>query len=533
MASFTPDEKNIVLTRGFEPADGFVPLVPVESHEKMFDGFRFYEYSGPPQQIYEIGDIADWCNGNIHKSAIFWVSAVTAESEDYYNGSKKISVTIGDNGAGHGTIVVRYLDENDIPNASYYYGECRNITPDFIYSGTCYLCLAFWRGNLVFTYSYGLIMARNYTPMKLVSVNAFDVVNPSTWDDNQPFKYWYDGNDSGYYDMEEEVPALEPGGGGGGWYRPSDTIGFSGLPSLDVLAFNMVSMYKMTAAEMSALSTYLWSNDFITNIQKNWQDPFQNIINLAFVPLSSELTTSSAYVKIGNVTTTCSGARLTKSLYEKDFGSINMKELYKNFADYAPYTKLRIYLPGAGVRELNPDDYMDGSIHLKAYIDLFNGTCVYQLLSIRHGRQHIVDHYQANILTQIPVTGANFINAYASIINGAAQMASGVVSGNPAGVIGGATSIMTAKPTYEKSGSVTGSAMRLSVQSPYIFFDTPQLRQPTNFRQLNGYTSNIYARLGDCTDYVRVKYMDISGINAPDNIKQKILDSLYKGVHIH
>ena len=46
-------------------------------------------------------------------------------------------------------------------------------------------------------------------------------------------------------------------------------------------------------------------------------------------------------------------------LYEKDFGQINLQELYRNFADYAPYTKLRIYLPGAGVRELNPDDYMD------------------------------------------------------------------------------------------------------------------------------------------------------------------------------
>ena len=69
--------------------------------------------------------------------------------------------------------------------------------------------------------------------------------------------------------------------------------------------------------------------------------------------------------------------------------------------------------------------------------------------------------------------------------------------------------------------------MRLSVQRPYIFFDTPQLREPTNYRRLHGYVSNTYQRLGDCRGYTEVKYIDLSNIDLTDVEKQE-LDSILK-----
>lgn len=528
MASFTPEQKDIILNRGFQGAEGNPPLIPVESHEISFDGFYFYEYNTLPQQIYNIGDIVEWCDGNINKSAIFWVSAITAESEDYYNNSVEIAVTIGNDGNGKGTIRIQFADKDDNPNISNYEGMVSKTSSggDFLYSGNCYLCLAFVRGELLFTVSHELITALNYTPMRVVTTQGFTVVNGTQWGANQPFLYWMEQNNSDYYDPEAQVPEIEEGGGGGGFYRPSDTNWFSGLPALDILDFGIVSQYQVNTAAMMNLALYLWSDNFIDNIKKAWASPFENIINLSFVPLNSEIVGSNANIEIGNINTGVESKRIKKSLYAKDFGSINLKELYNNFADYSPYTKLSIYLPGCGIKNLNPDDYMDGTIYLIGYIDLFSGTIVYQTGSVRHGKRHIVDHYEGNIQTSIPITGANYFSAYQSAINGLAQMGSG-------NILGAANNFMNIKPDYGKASGVSGSAMRLSLQKPYIFFDTPQLKQAKQFRQLYGYVSNQYEKLGNCTGYVSIKYIDLSGVNAPESVKDRILEKLRAGVHIH
>lgn len=530
MASFDPGELNMIMNRGFEGSPQ--PLIPVYVNRVSAEGITYYKMMQDGQNLLTIGEISAWCAGSLSGTRdIFFSSVVANAPDDPYNGAAGVRVTWwGQDGAGRLNLKIIDKDGNVLPNINYdcwYYKE--NVVEE--YKGMATLTFAWSRhhNQLMFAVKCTSMHIKN---TDFNDANAVQWVNGTQWTDNQPFYYWYHQNDSGYYDPDNEVPEIDSGGGGGSWYRPSDSIGFSGLPSLDILSFGMVSMYKMTSAEMQSLAAYLWTDDFFDNIIKNWQDPFQNIINIAFVPMGAEITSSAAIVQIGNKPTGVSGGKLSKSLYEKDFGQINLQELYRNFADYAPYTKLRIYLPGAGVRELNPDDYMDGSLHLKAFIDLFSGTCVYQLMSIRHGRSHIVDHYEANLLTQIPITGANFIDAYKSKINGAMQIASGAVSGNPAPVISGMVEGITAKPSYEKSGGVSGAAMRLSVQSPYIFFDTPQLRQAKNFRELHGYVSNIYAKLGDCTGFTSIKYMDPSGLKAPDTVKDRIISKLTDGVYI-
>lgn len=561
MASFTPEQKNIILNRGFQGAEGYTPLIPVESREIRFDGFIFNEYDATPQQIYDIGDIVEWCNGNINKSAIFWVSAVTAESDDYYNGSVEIAVTIGHDGNGNGTILIQFADENDTPNASRYYGQVSTTDSqgNFLYSGHCYLCLAFWRGELLFTVSYELITALHYTPIRVVTNNGFAVVNASQWVSNQPFLYWLEQNNSDYYDSESQVPPISEGGGGGGFYRNSDTDWFSPLPTLNVLSYGFISQYKLGQNAAISLSNYLWSDNFIDNIKKAWQSPFDNIISLAIVPLNAELPTTQANIKIGNLDSGIASDKLTINLVKKNFGYINLKEMYNNFADYAPFTRLNLYLPAVGIKTVNPDDYMDGELHLEANIDTFSGTIVYQLGSVRHGKKHIVDHYEGSIVTQIPITGASFIDMYKNIISGIATVTSGAMMGSALAVpltkgasaaskamhvanqanniinTGAATSsgILNIKPTYEKTGSVSGSAMRLSMQTPYLFFDTPQLKAASAFRELHGYVSNQYEQLKNCTGFTSVKYMDLRNIDLTDDEKSELEDILTSGVYIN
>lgn len=558
MASFTPDELNIVLNRGFQGETQ--PIIPVVANRMTYYGIPYTKCEEQPQPIVDIGEVDDFIAGNINFTRDFWVSAVTVNAElDPYDGAKAIRITVdGDGTQGH--VNIRYLDEqgNVLPQVNYN-GYFLKEVSDIRYIGHVWLALTYFTrdSEILFGMFCPMIVNKNTgTPIDSLPVQ---LVNGTQWTPNQPWVYWMEQNTSDFYDPEAQVPELESGGGGGGFYRSSDTDWFSPLPSLNILSFGFISQYKLSAADATSLANYLWSDSFIDNIKKAWQSPFENIISLAIMPLNNEIATTQAVIKIGNLDSSITSDKLTVNLVKKNFGSINLKELYNNFADYAPFTRLNLYIPAVGIKTVNPDDYMDGELHLEANIDTFSGTIVYQLGSIRHGRQHIVDQYEGNISCQIPITGNSFIDMYKNIISGIATVASGAVSGSALAVplakgasqaskamrtaqqientidtgAAASTGILNLKPNYEKTGSVTGSAMRLSMQTPYLFFDTPQLAQGKNFRQLHGYTSNLYRKLEDCTGFVSVKYIDLSGVNAPESVKDRILEKLRAGVHIH
>lgn len=537
MATFTDDEINLILSRGFQGSP--FPIIPTPAFRRSQGNATFYQTDSSPQSIYNLGDAYGITQGLYAINQEVWRSAVTIESDDYYNTFNGIKLVVDPTGGANYVDIYVYM-MNDFTTTLPTTVQQIDIKGD-ISIGTDILKL---EGNMHLTLLYVDFDGSTDNVLRLAlhcdnahyysasgSQYDFDIpnycilMNQTQFIKNEPWHYLLAQGDPTWYDIESQVPESTEGGGGGGFYRASDTIGFSGLPALDILDFGCVSLYKMNTTNMRALSNFLWSTDFFDNIIKNWQSPFDNIISIGFVPLNSELTGVDTNISIGNVPTDITATKLSKSVIEKDFGRVNFKELYNNFADYAPFTKLQIYLPSVGVKDLNPDDYMDGALHLMCYIDCLSGTCVYQLKSIRHGREHVVDNYTGNVLTAIPITGRNFIDAYKGVMNGL----SSVASGNIGGLVSSAFDI---KPTYQKTGSVSGSSTRLSVHTPYIFFDTAQLRQPKYFREQHGYVSNQTKRLGDCTGYNEILYIDIDDLTAIDSEKDEILSLLKSGVYV-
>jgi hypothetical protein len=538
--AFTPEEINVITTRGVEGIE--FPIVCTPINRVVPPGATtgyFYIPEETTQNILFLGTYAEFIAAprTVPVTKI-WTSPVTyEESGKILNGANNIRYSMDPIGQNEGQriTVYFYADDTLLNIGQFYIGVTTNmrvgnynISP----GEPIYLCFTYNnRDNTIYP-----AVSCAYVSTIVGDNSRYDNVcilgsRTSFQDYNQPWEGWVHQSDSDWYEIDSQVPPMTGGGGGGGFYRESDTVGFTPLPALDIANFGIFGIYKMSETSMQNLAHFLWSPNFIDNLLKNWADPFNNIVSIGFVPMDAELTGVSQEISIGNVNTGVNAVKLNKTLFKKDFGRINFKELYKNFADYSPFTKLQIYLPAAGIKELNPDNYMDGYLHLEANIDIFSGTMVYQLLSERHGRTFVVDQYQGSILTQIPITGQNFIQAYQAVINGVAAVGSGKVGSVNLG--GMADTIFNIKPTYEKAGGVSGSANRLSAHVPYIFFDTPQLREAKNFRTLNGYVSNRYEKLQDCKGFVSVKYIDISGINAPEGVKDRILEKLRNGVHIH
>ena len=538
MAQFTDEEYQKVKHRGFEPADGFNPLYFTECHNVDYPNFQSIQTSDDvPYRICDLGTLNTWWTGNLSFNEHVWKSIVPSADTSVPPGAVGLHVVAGSHLVGadtFGDLTIYFTDEdgNDLPNSFYITAESINqiaslhdkpiyltmcyredITPPQLLFGVCYT--AYYQD----TFGYHIATDR------AIQLGYQGIGTP-----NEPFLSWYLKNaDSSWYDEESQVPEMTEGGGGGAFFRENSNIGTTPLPTFNMCATNFMRTYKLTTAQLSDFGNYCWDTNFFNSIVKNWQSPFENIIALNLMPLDTELATTNETIQIGNVDTGVTASRVTTQCYKLDMGEINVKEFYANFADYAPYSKLAIMLPMIGKRELNPDEYMNGKIHLYYNIDVITGTCVAELIAIKNGYYHLVDAYQGNIATQIPITGTNYLQAYSQIASGLVGMSSGMAGGLVAGV----NSILTAKPSYEKSGSFSGSASRLTTKKPYIFFDTPQLKAPDTFRSLHGYVSNQYAQLGTCKGYTVVKYMDMKNISLTASEKDELKQILETGVYIN
>lgn len=549
MATFTNDELAILALRGFEPAEGYDPLGYTRSHYQTFD--MYYGDQISQDFIKPIIPLSYLDNLNFIPAGtyntIVWKSKIESDSAStppgaigikIYNTSHSVEVSPGVYDS-RGDIYVYFVDDQDNQLSNEFHINLEGINDaSFDLPGNLAYLVLCYREDITpphFQFGVAYKLARRYTSdpdetPTVLSDRAVHLGTQATGVPNEPFYSWYNDNkNSAWYDEESQVPELPEGGGGGEFFRENSNIGTTPLPTFNLCATNFMKTYKLTTAQLSDFGNYCWDNNFFNSIVKNWQSPFENIIALNLMPLDGELDTTNENIQIGNVDTGVSAKRVTTQCYKKDMGEINVKEFYANFADYAPFSKLAIMLPMIGKRELNPDEYMKGKIHLYYNIDVITGTCVAELIAIKNGYYHLVDAYQGNIATQIPITGTNYLQAYSQIASGLVGMSSGMAGGLVAGV----NSILTAKPSYEKSGSFSGSASRLTTKKPYIFFDTPQLKASDTFRSLHGYVSNQYVQLGTCKGYTVVKYMDMKTISLTASEKDELKQILETGVYIN
>lgn len=352
------------------------------------------------------------------------------------------------------------------------------------------------------------------------------------------FNFLCDGR---YADSGQIAPTGGEEGGGGFYDRPDEEIPIPSLPSISVCDTGFISLYVMSTAEMRALGNFLWSNSFTDNILKNFMSPFDNIVSLQMIPFTPLGNTQN--VKIGNIDTGVSGDKLSTSFYEVDCGVKYCSEFYKTFADYAPYTKVHIFLPYCGIFEINPDDIFNpndqvgGGIKVIYHIDIFSGSCVAFVQCNSGGNWHVLQQHAGNISAQFPITGANFasvfigaINAIGSVMGGAAGGAMGVLGGG----ISGMNSIMNAKPEFQRSGGVTSVSGIMGIQYPYLIYSTPQYIVAENFRDVKGHVSNLKCTVSSCTGFLQATAdnSELTGIGCTAYELDLIRNLLAEGIYI-
>lgn len=326
----------------------------------------------------------------------------------------------------------------------------------------------------------------------------------------------------------------EPGGGDGDYTDDSDPIDFPPVPTGGALASGAVNAYVVDPQTMNNIIEELWDTNIFNPVQM-WQksiaDPIDAIVSFHAIPVLPQ-TDPPETIFIGNFNTHETADTVKNEFRVVDCGTVNINEYWGSALDYSPYTKVEIFLPFIGIKELTPEDTMKTTVHVKYYIDMLTGECV---AFIKCG-QSVLYHFTGDCKLQIPLTGQSedlYQNAASSAGNLVTSMAVGSAVGGGVGmaagaIISNAANIASTKIKTNRSGSLGGAKSIMDDFVPYIIIHRPVQSLAKDYNKFKGYTSNITSVLGALTGYTEVEHIHLQGISDATEAEMKEIESLLK-----
>lgn len=327
------------------------------------------------------------------------------------------------------------------------------------------------------------------------------------------------------------------GGGGGSFDDTSNPQTFPPAPSASVTDVKFISLWNPTKSELQSVCSFLWSNSFDADtFKKLFSNPMDCIIGLSLVPVTIPHGTPIA-ITIGNIQASSVLVRpVTDQYVTKNFGSVTVDEYYGAYLDYGPYTKVEIYLPYIGIKELSADDVMSRTLNLQYNIDILSGACV----ALLKCGDEILYQFAGNCSMPIPIAGRDMLSIITGIlgvVGGAGKAVAGIAAGDAAGAAqavsalsSAATQAMRSKRNIEKSGSIVGAAGFLGLQTPYLIITRPRQALPDTQSAYTGYPSFVTCQLSTCSGFTTLAEVHLEGIPATDSEISEIESLLKSGV---
>lgn len=271
----------------------------------------------------------------------------------------------------------------------------------------------------------------------------------------------------------------QPGGGNGDQDYSTTPIPSGQLPTLSPANSGLTRIYLPTLSQLSALGQYLWYTDSVwetvwNHVKEMVGSLSEAIIGLNFIPFAPAIGGSEEVRVLLNATgITMNYAESQWS--EIDCGTCVVTTQAGSFLDYAPYTQVELFLPFIGNIQLDTDEVMGKTLHVKYRFDIVSGACI----AIVEVNGDVYYQYSGQAAIACPITSANF-SEYISAAIGVATAAVGTAAG--IGIAGGVGAI---------SGALTGHSSTVSVetgggsQSSYQNTTLTQTRNPATGRMVN------------------------------------------------
>lgn len=368
----------------------------------------------------------------------------------------------------------------------------------------------------------------------------------------------------------------EYGGGGDGTYSNIDDIIEGGhAPTVNPLELGFVKVYNPSESDCRKIAAWLWSDDFDQNIKKNFTSPFENIISFGYMPLHGKLGTMlQENMVVGNCQANGgdygSAIPLNKVMtyaVKIDCGELSKDRIAKYWNGFLDYdSTFTLWLPYVGYRSIRADDIFNkndkyGGVKLTCWIDVLTGMIVWEVHSLINGGNKVVATFSGNCLSQMPISGANFMSMYnqqlsatvagnQNIINKAGQALGAIgntLAGNYGGAAGNVLSILggdqqqklidrqaeTAKPEYGRAGNMSANVGSYGYRTPYFIKSIPICSVPNYHNHYNGVPAGRYIdKLSGIKGYTEMQAIELHIPKATQREISAIEDALKTGTFL-
>lgn len=355
------------------------------------------------------------------------------------------------------------------------------------------------------------------------------------------------------------VPDSPSGGGGGGTDEDNnDPIPTVGAPYSSGLARYYATTVGSTILCHISEAMGAW------NLKDTGKDLYKNIISCKLIkpPAAIPVSGSEPFTVYG-VKLQYEGADITLPVINnnptKSFGSYNIPRKFNDFRDYAPYTKVEIYLPYCGWTVL-PSHVVGRSVSVTYYTDIIAATCK----AVVYCGSNVIAEAAGVIGLDIPMVTENAgakaeavtmgLLAYGKAgLQTALGVGAAVATKGKAGVksaVSGLENLVSAysqtamafNQNYTEINGKNGdgcciagiSAIVIKITRPkYGAYTTPPY-VPSQYAHSAGFVSMRSAKVGSFTGLLVADNVDTSGISgATDREKQLIKLYLESGIYVN
>ena len=338
----------------------------------------------------------------------------------------------------------------------------------------------------------------------------------------------------------------------------TDTIPTAGAPYSSGLA----RYYATTAG--SLILSHISQAMGAWNLKDSGKDLYKNIISCKLIKSPAPIPVSgSEPFTVYGVTLQYEGSDITLPVVNDNptasFGPYNIPRKFNDFRDFAPYTKVEIYLPYCGWTVL-PSHVVGRSVSVTYYTDIIAGTCK----AVVYCNSNVIAEAAGVIGLDIPMVTENAgakaeavtmgLLAYGKAgLQTALGVGAAVASKGKVGVksaVGGLENLVSAysqtamafNQNYTEINGKNGdgcciagiSAIVIKITRPKYGSNTTPPYVPSNYAHSTGFVSMQSGTVGSFTGLLVADNVDTSGISgATDREKQLIKLYLESGIFVN
>lgn len=306
-------------------------------------------------------------------------------------------------------------------------------------------------------------------------------------------------------------------------------------PTVNSVKLSNLHNYWISESQMQSFYSEVWETD-LTDFVKGaftgiYSNLISNVVSLKFMPTTAENlggTGDASPVILGFKTYDTLAVQTIGNTTAPivNIGSYRFAKEYNSFADYAPYTDVKLYLPFVGIVPIDTNLFMGSgggetaTLNIKAQYDLQSGLITYFIMR----NKTMISSVSGHMAVEVPISLQSGLDTFSTISRNFSgkvwEFAMEGAKGNPIGMISEVAQGSATAPPQTIFASTGGDGAFYAHPKCMIMIKHPQYNRPKNYSHVVGFPA-----------YVTKKVTDLQGFNIVQNPVIPLADGMTGAEH--